>query len=65
MGGGGQQLPKRLRFEKFVCQNERIRTLRGALLPAAPPGSANGYVVTITGGRGPLERPLAAKRALM
>ena len=36
----GRQLPRQLRFEKFVCQNERIWTLRGRA-PAAPPGSAN------------------------
>ena len=33
---GGCQLPRRLRFEKFVCQNERIWTLRGHA-PVAPP----------------------------
>ena len=38
--GGGRQLPRQLRFEKFVCQNERIGTLGGPA-PAAPPGSAN------------------------
>ena len=26
---GGRQLPRRLRFIKFVCRNERIWTLRG------------------------------------
>ena len=26
---GGDQLPERLRFIKFVCQSERIGTLRG------------------------------------
>ena len=31
--GGG----RRLRFEKFVCQNERIWTRRGGRAPAAPP----------------------------
>ena len=34
--GGGRQLPRRLRFEKFVCQNERIWTLRGARSDGAP-----------------------------
>ena len=33
---GGRQLPRRLRFEKFVCQNERIWTLRGAHAGGAP-----------------------------
>ena len=33
---GGRQLPRQLRFEKFVCQNERIWTCRGRA-PAAPP----------------------------
>ena len=37
---GGRQLPRRLRFEKFVCQNERIWTRRGARAGGAPPGSA-------------------------
>ena len=32
---GGRQLPRRLHFEKFVCQNERIWTLRGRT-PVAP-----------------------------
>ena len=34
--GGGCQRPMRLRFEKFVCQNERIGTLTG-VLPLNPP----------------------------
>ena len=42
---GGPQLPRRLCFKKFVCQNERIWTLRGRA-PVAPPGSANGLVTT-------------------
>ena len=33
---GGRQLPRRLRFEKFVCQNERIWTLRGARAGGTP-----------------------------
>ena len=33
---GGRQLPRRLCFEKFVCQNERIWTLRGARAGGAP-----------------------------
>ena len=45
VGGGrgprrsGCGLPRRLRFKNFVCQNERIGTLRGG---APPPRSANG-----------------------
>ena len=39
---GGRQLPRRLRFVKFVCQNERISTLRGARAGGTPPGSATG-----------------------
>ena len=34
--GRGRQLPARLCFEKFVCQNARIGTLRGRA-PAEPP----------------------------
>ena len=44
VGGGrgprrwGCGLPRRLRFENFVCQNERIGTLRGgARAGRAPP----------------------------
>ena len=40
---GGRQLPRRLRFEKFVCQNERIWTRGGGgggRAPGTPPGSA-------------------------
>ena len=41
---GGRQLPRRLRFENFVCQNERIWTLRGwGACRRHPPGSATGY----------------------
>ena len=47
MGGtnliGGCQLLRWLCFEKIVCQNKRIWTLRGHT-PAAPPGSANVWV---------------------
>ena len=39
--GGGVGLPRRLCFENFVCQNERIGTLRGGRAPGAPPRSAN------------------------
>ena len=39
---GGRQLPRRLHFEKFVCQNERMWTLGGGA-SGAPPGSANGF----------------------
>ena len=34
--GGGRQLPRRLCFEKFVCQNERNWTLRGARAGGVP-----------------------------
>ena len=36
-------IPNVLRFEKFVCENERIATLTGMRAPAAPPppGFAN------------------------
>ena len=33
---GGRGLPRRLRFENFVCQNERIWTL-GGHAPGTPP----------------------------
>ena len=36
MGGGGRQLPTWLRFVKFVCQNERIRTHAPGALPLDP-----------------------------
>ena len=43
VGGGGRGprrrgcgLPRRLRFENFVCQNKRIGTLRGAHAGRAP-----------------------------
>ena len=42
VGGGGRGFPKRLRFENFVCQNERIWTLGGGVRRAAPSKSANG-----------------------
>ena len=32
----GRQLPRQLRFEKFVCQNERIWTLGGARAGGTP-----------------------------
>ena len=39
----GCGLPRWLHFENFVCQNERIGTLRGGHAPGAPPPrSANG-----------------------
>ena len=46
--GGGGRGPRRgsmerLRFENFICQNERIATLRGCA-PDAPPRSADGYI---------------------
>ena len=36
---GGRGLPRRLRFVKFVCRNERIGSLRGAhpVRPLDPP----------------------------
>ena len=33
---GWRQLPRRLRFEKFVCQNERIWTRRGGMCQCRP-----------------------------
>ena len=39
--GGGRGPPRRLRFENFACQNERIWTRRGARTGRAPPRSAN------------------------
>ena len=39
---GGCGLPRRLRFENFICQNERIGTLGGARR-ARPPRSANDF----------------------
>ena len=33
---GGHGLPRRLRFIKFVCQNERFGSLRGARAGGAP-----------------------------
>ena len=41
---GGCQLPRRLCFKNFVCQNERIWTLGGGSMRAggASPGSATG-----------------------
>ena len=39
---GGRQLPRRLRFEKFVCQNERIWTHRWGARRRRPAGSATG-----------------------
>ena len=34
--GGGRGPPRRLRFENFACQNERILTRRGARAGRAP-----------------------------
>ena len=34
---GGRGLLRWLRFIKFVCQNERIGSLRGGRAPGAPP----------------------------
>ena len=33
---GERQVPTQLRFIKFVCQNERIGTLRGGARPVCP-----------------------------
>ena len=38
---GGRGPPRRLCFENFACQNERIWTRRGARTGRAPPRSAN------------------------
>ena len=43
---GGRGLPRRLRFEKFVCQNERIWTLGRGRVLATPPGAANAHIVS-------------------
>ena len=37
---GGHGLPRQLRFQNFICQNERIWTL-GGRAPGMPPRSAN------------------------
>ena len=49
----GHGLPRRLRFENFVCRNERIWTLRraladlgGARLARAPPMGPDSFVLT-------------------
>ena len=47
VGGGGCQLPRQLRFGKFVCQNERIWT-HGGGRQRRPSGSATELVRTIT-----------------
>ena len=40
---GGRELPRQLCLENFVCQNERISTLRGGRAPGTLPSrSANG-----------------------
>ena len=44
---GGRGLPRWLHFENFVCQNERILTLRGAWAGHAPSRSANGLVYNV------------------
>ena len=41
---GGRGFPRQLCFEKFICQNERIWTLRGACAGHAPSRSANAYI---------------------
>ena len=45
--GGGCGLPRQLRFENFVCQNERIGTLRGGAHQAHPPRSTNVSVLVL------------------
>ena len=35
--GGERGLPRRLRFENFVCRNERIWTVTGWCAPGTPP----------------------------
>ena len=42
---GGRGFPRRVHFENFVCQNERIQTLRGGVRRASPPRSANARTV--------------------
>ena len=44
---GGRGLPRRLRFENFVCQNERIWTLGGGAAPGTRPRSANVLVTQV------------------
>ena len=39
--GGGAWTPEAGTFRKFVCQNERIWTLRGRRAPGTSPRSAN------------------------
>ena len=46
----GCGLPRQLCFENFVCQNERIGTLRGGRAARAPPRSANELVFGLTAG---------------
>ena len=43
---GGRRLPRRLCFRNFLCQNERIRTLRGGCALGTPPRSANAKRLT-------------------
>ena len=43
---GGRGLPRWLRFENFVCQSERIWTLRGACAGHGPSRSANAQDVS-------------------
>ena len=42
--GGGHGLPRQLRFVKFVCQNERIGSLRWSACQVCPPKSANEWI---------------------
>ena len=43
VGRGGAWTPEVVTFQKFVCQNERIWTLRGACAGHAPSRSANAF----------------------
>ena len=44
--GGRRRLPRQLRFENFVCRNERIWIL-GGRAPGTPPRSANAVCVCL------------------
>ena len=60
VGGGGRRLPRRLRFENFVCQRERIWTLRGGGGDAHP-GSANDCLHFTSPARLGLAQPVPPK----
>ena len=44
---GGRQLPRRLRFEKFVCPNEKNLDPWGGGAPTAPPGSSSALALDL------------------